>query len=399
MNNTQKTVLSPNGAEHIKLGKTLRAYSMVIALVVIAVLFHFLTDGLIFTAMNLTNLILQNSYVVLLILGMLPVILTGNVDLSVGSVLAFVGAVAAILQVNYGMGVVPTLLISLIVGIAIGAWQGMWIAYFDIPAFLVTLSGELVFRGLTQVVLDGASIGPFSPAFRTMASSFLIPDEVAAGTVMTITMVIAVVACVLVVLSQVLARRNKVAHGVPVGSPVGMIIRCVLLSAVILALSYLMGKYKGYPTVLVIMLVLSLIYSFICSRTIFGRGLYAIGGNRKAAALSGVKDRLYFFMAYTNMGFMCAVAALVYAARLNAATPKAGVNFELDAIAACFVGGASVTGGAGTIAGARVGCFVIGILNNGMSMMGISADWQQVVKGLVILIAVAFDLLPKRKKK
>lgn len=399
MNNTQKTVLSPNGSEHIKLGKTLRAYSMVIALVVIAVLFHFLTDGLIFTAMNLTNLILQNSYVVLLILGMLPVILTGNVDLSVGSVLAFVGAVAAILQVNYGMGVVPTLLISLIVGIAIGAWQGMWIAYFDIPAFLVTLSGELVFRGLTQVVLDGASIGPFSPAFRTMASSFLIPDEVAAGTVMTITMVIAVVACVLVVLSQVLARRNKVAHGVPVGSPVGMIVRCVLLSAVILALSYLMGKYKGYPTVLVIMLVLSLIYSFICSRTIFGRGLYAIGGNRKAAALSGVKDRLYFFMAYTNMGFMCAVAALVYAARLNAATPKAGVNFELDAIAACFVGGASVTGGAGTIAGALVGCFVIGILNNGMSMMGISADWQQVVKGLVILAAVAFDLIPKRKKK
>ena len=399
MNNTQKTVLKPAGSEHANVGKTLRAYSMVIALVVIAVLFHFLTDGLIFTAMNLTNLILQNSYVVLLILGMLPVILTGNVDLSVGSVLAFVGAVAAILQVNYGMGVVPTLLISLIVGIAIGAWQGMWIAYFDIPAFLVTLSGELVFRGLTQVVLDGASIGPFSPAFRTMASSFLIPDEVSAGTVMSITMIIAVIACVLVVLSQVLARRNKVAHGVPVGSPVGMIVRCVLLSAVILALSYLMGKYKGYPTVLVIMLVLSLIYSFICSRTIFGRGLYAIGGNRKAAALSGVKDRLYFFMAYTNMGFMCAVAALVYAARLNAATPKAGVNFELDAIAACFVGGASVTGGAGTIAGALVGCFVIGILNNGMSMMGISADWQQVVKGLVILIAVAFDLIPKRKKK
>ncbi len=399
MNNTQKTVLKPAGSEHANVGKTLRAYSMVIALVVIAVLFHFLTDGLIFTAMNLTNLILQNSYVVLLILGMLPVILTGNVDLSVGSVLAFVGAVAAILQVNYGMGVVPTLLISLIVGIAIGAWQGMWIAYFDIPAFLVTLSSELVFRGLTQVVLGGASIGPFSPAFRTMASSFLIPDEVSAGTVMSITMIIAVVACVLFVASQVLERRNKVAHGVPVGSPVGMIVRCVLLSAAILALSYLMGQYKGYPTVLVIMLVLSLIYSFICSRTIFGRGLYAIGGNRKAAALSGVKDRLYFFMAYTNMGFMCAVAALVYAARLNAATPKAGVNFELDAIAACYVGGASVSGGGGTIAGALVGCFVIGILNNGMSMMGISADWQQVVKGLVILIAVAFDLLPKRKKK
>lgn len=378
--------------------KTLRAYSMVIILVVIAVLFHVLTQGLIFTSMNLTNIILQNSYVVILILGMLPIILTGNIDLSVGSVLAFVGAIAAIMQVNFGYGVLATLAVSLVVGCLIGAWQGFWIAYFDIPAFIVTLSGELVFRGLTQVILDGASIGPFSDTFRAMASSF-IPDFLGGGGFHVATMVLAVIACGVFVFLQIHARRDKIAHGVPVKSLTGMIVRCVLIGVVILYLSYQMATYQGYPTVLVIMLVLALIYNFVCSRTVFGRGLYAVGGNRKAAALSGVKDRQDLFLAYTNMGLMSAVAALVYAARLNAATPKAGVNFELDAIAACFVGGASVTGGSGTIPGALVGCFVIGILNNGMSMMGISADWQQTVKGLVILAAVAFDLIPKRKKK
>lgn len=378
--------------------QNLRAYSMVIVLIFIAVLFHFLTDGLIFTSMNLTNIILQNSYVVILILGMLPVILTGNIDLSVGSVLAFVGAIAAIMQRSYGCGVLVTLIVSLAVGILIGCWQGFWIACFDIPAFIVTLSGELVFRGLTQVILDGASIGPFSQAFRAMASSFL-PDVFGGSSLHITTIVLAVLACAVFVFMQIRSRRDKIAYGVPVKGPAGMIVKCVLISVVILYLSYHMATYQGYPTVLIIMLVLSLIYHFICSRTIFGRGLYAIGGNRRAAALSGVRDRRDLFLAYANMGLMSAVAALVYAARLNAATPKAGVNFELDAIAACFVGGASVTGGAGTIVGALVGCFVIGILNNGMSMMGISADWQQTVKGLVILAAVAFDLIPKRKKK
>ena len=287
--------------------KTLRAYSMVIVLVVIAVLFHLLTNGLIFTAMNLTNIILQNSYVVLLILGMLPVILTGNVDLSVGSVLAFVGAIAAILQVNYHCGVLVTLLVSLLVGILIGCWQGMWIAYFDIPAFLVTLSGELVFRGLTQVVLDGASIGPFSDTFRAIASSF-IPDLFGGSGFHLTTMILAVLACAVYVYLQLHGRADKQRHGVPVRPITGFIIKCVVMCAVILYLSWQMASYNGYPTVLIIMLVLCLVYSFICSRTIFGRGLYAIGGNRKAAMLSGVKDRLYFFLAYANMGLMSAVA-------------------------------------------------------------------------------------------
>ena len=378
--------------------KTLRAYSMVIVLVVIAVLFHILTDGLIFTSMNLTNIILQNSYVVILILGMLPLILTGMFDMSVGSVVAFIGAVAAIMQVNLGLGVVPTLLVSLLIGLAIGAWQGIWVAYFDIPAFIVTLSSQMIFRGLTQVVLDGASIGPFSDAFRVIASSF-IPDFIGAEGFHLTTMALAVIACVVFVFLQIKDRRNKIAHGVPVKGPAGLIIRSVVISVVILFLSYEMATYQGYPTVLILMLVLALIYNFVCNRTLFGRSLYAIGGNRKAAALSGIKDRRNLLLAFMNMGLMAAVAALVYAARLNAATPKAGTGFELDAISACYVGGASVSGGAGTIAGALIGCFVIGILNNGMSMLGISADWQQTVKGLVILGAVALDLIPKRKKK
>jgi len=378
--------------------KTLRSYSMVIVLVAIALLFHILTEGLIFTSMNLTNIILQNSYIVILILGMLPVILTGNVDLSVGSIVAFVGAVAAILQANLGMGTLPTLVISLVIGIAIGAWNGLWIAKFDIPAFIVTLSSQLAFRGLTQVVLDGASIGPFTQTFRDIAASF-IPDFLGGSGLHITTLVLAVVCCAIFIFVQINSRRKKIAHGIPVKNPIGMWIQTGVICAVILALSFLMSTYNGYPTVLAIMLVLSLVYNFICNRTVFGRSLYAVGGNRKAAALSGIKDRKAMFMAYANMGLMSAVAALVYTARLNAATPKAGTGFELDAIAACYVGGASVSGGAGTISGALIGCFVIGILNNGMSMLGVSADWQQTVKGLVILAAVAFDMIPKMKKK
>ena len=383
------------------IAKTLRAYSMVIVLVLIALLFQYWTDGLIFKPRNMTNIIMQQSYIVILILGMLPVILTGNVDLSVGSIVAFVGAVAAVLQVKHGWGTLPTLVVSLLVGAAIGAWNGLWIAKFDIPAFIVTLSGQLVFRGLTQVVLDGASIGPFSDTFRGIAGSFATETIVKPGTYgnLYLTLGLGLGCCVVFILTQIISRKNKAKHGIPVGGLLGTVVRTTLICAAVLFITYLLAVDKGYPTVLLIMLGLSFIYSFICNRTTFGRSLYAIGGNRKAAALSGIKDRWSMFLAYTNMGFVSAIAALVYAARLNVATPKAGTGFELDAIAACYVGGASVSGGAGTIGGALVGCFVIGVLNNGMSLLGISPDWQQMVKGLVILAAVAFDMIPKMRKK
>ena len=378
--------------------KTLRSYSMVIVLVFIAVLFQEWTGGLTFKPRNITNIIQQQSYIVILILGMLPVILTGNVDLSVGSTVAFVGAVAAVLQVKEGYGTLATLVVSLLVGAAIGAWNGLWIARFDIPAFIVTLSSQLLFRGFTLVVLDGASIGPFNDDFRDIAGSF-IPDFFHVEGVHLTSLILGGIACVVLILNEFRTRRNKKLHGVPLKNIWGVVIRTAVICAVVLWITNLLVIDKGYPTVLIIMLVLSLLYNFICNRTIFGRSLYAIGGNRKAAALSGIKDRWSMFLAYTNMGLVAAVAALVYTARLNVATPKAGNGFELDAIAACYVGGASVSGGAGTISGALIGCFVIGILNNGMSLLGISPDWQQMVKGLVILAAVAFDLIPKMKKK
>lgn len=378
--------------------KNLRAYSMILVLVAIVALFQWWTGGLTLKPRNLTNIIQQQSYIVILILGMLPVILTGNVDLSVGSTVAFVGAVAAVLQVNLGWGTFPTLLVSLLVGAAIGAWNGLWIARFDIPAFIVTLSSQLVFRGFTLVMLDGASVGPFDDTFRAIANSFL-PDVFRLeGTHLT-SIILGILACLVFIFTEVRNHRNKVRHGVPVKSVWGTVVRIACICAAVLWLTYMLAIDKGYPTVLVIMLVLTLIYSFICNRTTFGRSLYAVGGNRKAAALSGIKDRWSMFLAYTNMGFVAAIAALVYAARLNVATPKAGNGFELDAIAACYVGGASVSGGAGTIGGALIGCFVIGILNNGMSLLGISPDWQQMVKGLVILAAVAFDMIPKMRKK
>ena len=380
-----------------KIGKVIKQYSMVLILVAIAVLFQILTQGLMFTNTNLTNIILQNSYVVIMVCGMLPVILTGNVDLSVGSVLAFVGAIAAVLQVNFKCGFFVTLIVSLLTGIIIGAWNGFWISVYDIPPFIVTLSGELAFRGLTQVVLDGASIGPFQDSFRAVSNTY-IADLVGADPAV-LTIILAVIACAVFVFLQFKERADKKKNGIPVKPIASTVVLCAVICAVILYLSIEMATYKGYPTVLLVMLAMCIIYSFICKKTIFGRSLYAVGGNRKAAALSGIKDRKTMFLAYTNNGFTTAIAAIVYAARLNAATPKAGVNFELDAIAACYVGGASVSGGAGSIALALIGCFVIAILNNGMSMMGISADWQQTVKGIVILASVALDLVPKRKKK
>lgn len=383
------------------IAKMLRSYSMIFVLIAIVILSQVLTGGLTLKPRNITNIILQQSYIVILILGMLPVILTGNVDLSVGSTVAFVGAVAAVLQVNLGWGTLPTLVVALAIGAAIGAWNGLWIAVFDIPAFIVTLSSQLVFRGLSLVVLDGASVGPFDATFRAIAGSFITDGfgDAIAPFIPYITLGLAAIACVVYIISQLITRRNQIAHGVPVKKVWGMIARIVIICAVIMTLAYMLSIDKGFPTVLVILLVLSLIYNFICNRTNFGRSLYAVGGNRKAAALSGIKDRLSMFMAYANMGFVAAIAALVYAARMNVATPKAGTGFELDAIAACYVGGASVSGGAGTIGGALIGCLVIGILNNGMSLLGISPDWQQTVKGIVILGSVAFDIIPKMRKK
>ena len=376
----------------------IRQYGMIIVMVVMAVFFHFATQGLLLTPLNLTNIILQNAYILIMICGMLPLILTGMFDMSVGSVAAVVGALAAILQVNLKVGFLPTLLICLVTGAVIGVWQGFWIAYRGVPAFIATLSSQLIFRGLTILILDGRSIGPFSDAFRAMSSSF-VPDVFHGQGLHITTMVIALLLCVWYVLSHLRARRTQAKYGMEVAPAWSETVKYVLICLVILGFSYLFASYQGFPTVLVIVAALILLYNFVCQRSIIGRHLYAIGGNSRAAALSGVKTKLTVFAAFINMGVVAALAGVVYAARLNAATPKAGNGFELDAIAACFVGGASVTGGSGTIAGAIIGGLMIGVLNNGMSMMGISIDIQQSVKGLVILFAVAFDMYSKSRQK
>jgi len=375
----------------------MRQYSMLLVLAAILALFQVLTGGLLITPLNLTNIVLQNSYIVILAIGMLPVIITARIDLSVGSIAAFVGAVAAIMMVNYGFGFVPTVLAGLVIGALIGAWQGFWVAYRNIPAFIVTLSTQLVFRGLTVVVLDGRSIGPFSPMFQALSTSYL-PDLFDLEGLHVASLLVAVIGCIALVGSEMRSRAEQKKYGFAASANWMSVVKMIVLCGAIIGVSYVFASYQGFPTVLLILIALVIIYTFVTRRTVFGRHMYALGGNEKAAGLSGVNIKRVLFSTFINIGVLAGLAGLVFAARLNAGTPKAGNGFELDAIAACFIGGASVYGGTGTISGALIGCLIMGVMNNGMSIMGIAVDLQQAIKGLVILAAVAFDMYAKSKE-
>jgi len=370
---------------------------MLLVLAAILVLFQVLTGGLLLTPLNLTNVVLQNSYIVILAIGMLPIIITARIDLSVGSIAAFVGAVAAVMMVNHGAGFLATVITGLVIGALVGAWQGFWVAYRNIPAFIVTLSTQLVFRGLTVVVLDGRSIGPFSPLFQALSTSYL-PDLFEVPNLHITSLMVAAIACVVVIWMELNNRREEEKYGYTNTATWMSFAKMVILCLAILGISYSFATYQGFPTVMLIMIALLILYSFITRKTIFGRHMYALGGNEKAAGLSGVNIKKVLFATFINMGVLAGLAGLVFAARLNAGTPKAGNGFELDAIAACFIGGASVYGGTGSISGALIGCLIMGIMNNGMSIMGIAVDLQQAIKGLVILAAVAFDMYAKSKE-
>lgn len=377
----------------------IRQYAMVLALVFIVILFQILTNGVLLRPLNITNLIQQNSYVLILSIGMLLCILTGNVDLSVGSIVAFIGAVSATFIICWGMPTIPAIMLSLLIGAAIGAWQGFWIAYVRIPAFIVTLAGMLIFRGLTMVILKGRTLAPFSDTYTTISSGFL-PDYLGGGGELhVLTLVVGALCCALYMLSEWKSRKDKMKHGFDAGSVPIMVGKAAVIMVSIMATAWLLASYKGMPVVLLLLGALILLYSFITNKTVAGRHVYAFGGNEKAARLSGIKTNRVFFWVYVNMGLLSALAGIVFAGRLNAATPKAGNGFELDAIAACFIGGASSSGGVGTVAGAIIGGLIMGVLNNGMSIMGISIDWQQAIKGLVLLLAVAFDVITKTKSK
>ncbi len=374
----------------------IREYAMVLALVVIMILFQILTGGVLFMPLNITNIILQNSYVLILAVGMLLVILTGNVDLSVGSVAAFIGAVAAVFMVNYKMPVILAVPLCLIIGALVGAWQGFWIAYRRIPAFIVTLAGMLVFRGLTMVILKGQTLSPFEVSFQVIANGFL-PETLKLGNLNMIAIGIGILLSLIFIYVELKSVKNKKRYNFEVLPSGFTIAKIVIIVTSINLLTYSLAAYKGIPLVLILIASLIAIYTFVTQKTILGRHIYALGGNEKAARLSGIKIKHVKFFVFVNMGVLAALAGLVVAGRLNAATPKAGTNFELDAIAACFIGGASASGGIGKIVGAIIGALFMGVLNNGMSIKGVGIDWQQAIKGMVLLGAVAFDVYNKSK--
>ncbi len=376
----------------------IRQYGMIIALGLIVLFFQVLTNGILLKPLNVTNLILQNGYVLILAIGMLPIIITGRIDLSVGSIVAFVGAIGAIMMVDHQIALVPTILVCLLVGAAIGAWQGFWTAYIGIPAFITTLAGMLIFRGLTIAVLGGKSIGPFYSSFRAISTSF-IPDFFGKNALNLTALVVGAVMCVYFSIREIAARMDKGRYGFEVPPVWLLMLKLAFLCGSIMMLAYFMAAYNGIPSLLVLLVFLIIFYSFITNATVIGRRIYALGGNEAASRLSGIDTKKIVFFTNINMGVLAAIAGIVFAARLNAGTPKAGTGFELDAIAACFIGGASVSGGTGTIVGAVLGTLIMGVMNNGMSIFGVSVDYQQAIKGLVILFAVAIDIVLKSRRK
>ena len=377
-----------------------KQYGMLIALGVIILFFYILTGGKLLKPMNVSNLIFQNAYVIILAIGMLLCILTGgNIDLSVGSVVGLIGACAGTFIIEWGWNVYLSIMLCLLIGIAIGAWQGFWIAYVGIPPFICTLSGMLVFRGLCLLILNGMTLAPFPEAYQRLSTGF-IPDIVE-GFMMggkkfnLLCMLVGIILAVGFTAAQLITNNNRKKKGYDYQSAVSILIKSAIISVVIIGVFYLLARYRGIPTVLIILGILLAIYTFFTQKTVKGRHLYAIGGNMKAARLSGIKTKQMMFFAYTNMSFIAAIAGLVFAARLNSASPTAGQSFEMDAIASCFIGGASAYGGTGTVGGALIGAMIMGILNNGMSILGLNSNLQQVVKGLVLLGAVAFDVISK----
>jgi putative multiple sugar transport system permease protein len=367
-----------------------------IALVLVVVLFAFLTDGILLRPQNISNLIVQNGYILVLAVGMVMVIIAGHIDLSVGSVAAFVGACSGVFAVHWGLPWWLSIILSLGIGALVGVWQGFWIAYVGIPAFIVTLAGMLIFRGLALVVLGNSNIGSFPSEYRALGNGFL-TDLFGEYELDPLTLGVAALAILALITQQVRTRIGRQKYSQEVEPLVWFVAKLVLITLAIGFFAYALAAYKGIPVTLIVLAVLVFVYGIVMNRTVFGRHIYAIGGNRHAAELSGIKTRKVDFYLFVNMGTLAALAGLIFTARLNLAGPKAGDGFELEAISAAFIGGAAVQGGIGTIGGAIIGGLIIGVLNNGMSILGIGIEWQQAVKGLVLLLAVAFDVYNKRR--
>jgi putative multiple sugar transport system permease protein len=377
----------------------MRQYAMLIALIVITAFFGLLTDGILLMPRNVSKLIYQNSYILILAVGMVLCILTGgHIDLSVGSILALVSASSALFSVFIGLPAWMSILLGLLLGLLAGMWQGFWIAYVRIPPFITTLGGMMLFRGVNNLILEGKTIG--LPDLYIRIASGVIPDFLGTGKGLHITtIIIGILLALVYVVSSIISRVNKKKQGFEVPSVQGFVLKLIAISAVINLFTYWLARDDGLPNVLIIIALLIGVYTFITIKTVAGRHIYALGGNAKAAELSGINTKRIMFWVYANMGLLSALAGIVYAGRLNAASPLAGDKVELDAIASCFIGGASASGGVGTVIGAVIGAFIMGILNNGMSIIGLNIFWRDIIKGLVLIVAVAFDVYSKSRAK
>ncbi len=388
----------------VKSADFIKKYAMIIVLIVVTAFFAWKTDGAILLPMNISSFISQNAYVFILATGMLLCILTGgNIDLSVGSVVCFVGAIGAVLMVNMKVNMWVAILVMFVVGTLIGAFQGFWIAFVRIPPFIVTLAGMLAFRGLSNIVLDGMTISikdctTFVNLFGGGANCY-IPDFFGDGNINITCLLAGILAAVIYVFFQGKDRMNRIKKGYDVEKTPIAVAKIAAIVTVILLFSYRLAQHKGIPSVLIWVLIVIMVYGYITSNTTVGRYFYAVGGNEKATKLSGINTNKVYFLAYTNMGFLAALAGMVTIARMTSAQPTYGQSYEMDAIGSCFIGGASAYGGIGTVPGVIVGAVLMGVINLGMSLMGVDQNWQKVVKGLVLLAAVIFDVVSKRGGK
>lgn len=376
----------------------LRKHTMKIVLVLIVIFFSVMTKGQMFAASSFQALIAQNAYVFILATGMLMCMLTGgNIDLSVGSFVCFIGAIGGLMMVRGGMSVPLAMLLMVGAGVIYGIVEGFLIAYINIPPWIATLAGYLAFRGWGTALLNGATIAPMPEGFSKMFNGS-VPDLFGGAGLNITCLLVGVIACVLFVILQLKGRNDKLKKGYETESATSVIVRCVLVSAVILLFAFKLAQAGGIPNNLIWVAVIVLIYNFITSKTTIGRYFYTIGGNVEATRLSGIDTKKIFFLAYLNMAVLTVISAWMTMARLSAATPTAGTNYEMDAISACVVGGVSAYGGSGTVFGMVVGATLIGVINLGMSLMGIDANWQKVVKGVVLLAAVVFEIMNNREK-
>ncbi len=387
--------------DKIKVSDIFKKYTMIIALILVILFFQIGTGGKILFAQNINNLISQNAYVFVLAAGMLCCILTGgNIDLSVGSVVCFTGGIGAAMMAS-GTNMIVAVLVMLAVGLLVGMFQGFWIAYIKVPPFIATLAGMYAFRGLSNVVLQGFAVSVTDTAFLNIfggGADCYVPDFIGSGELNITCLVAGIVIAAIYILITVRGRISRKAKGYEVAPLTGEVIKTVLISAVVIWLFYKLANYKGISAALIWIALILIIYSYITKKTTIGRYLYAVGGNEKATRLSGINTKRVYFIAYANMGLLAGLAGILTIARAASAQPTYGQGYEMDAIAACFIGGASAYGGIGSIMGMVVGATLMGVINQGMSIMGINANYQSVVKGVVLLVAIIFDVMSKKEK-